>query len=132
MVANSPRLTHAKSGLTTWRVTLSVGIVVIVPENDKESVAAFAEKLNMKDICYMLAETWDSLERQSLKYALNKLRPNLEGEKDFNDYHKKEITDFVQSISEFQECDEENIETWMACDAENCRFKMLNYCDLRA
>ncbi|GFW60423.1 uncharacterized protein TNCV_942901 [Trichonephila clavipes] len=26
----------------------------------------------------------------------------------------------------FQECDEEDRETWMACDAEDCEFQMLN------
>ncbi|GFV92386.1 jerky-like protein [Trichonephila clavipes] len=71
---------------------------LLLAENDDESVAAFAEKLNMKDAYYMLAETWDSLERQSVKNGWNKLWPDLEGEKDFNDYHTEEITDFVQSI----------------------------------
>ncbi|GFV37504.1 hypothetical protein TNCV_4968461 [Trichonephila clavipes] len=59
------------------------------------------------------------LERQSLKNAWNKLWPDLEGEKDFNDDHREEITDFVQSIPGFQECDKEDVETWMACDAED-------------
>ncbi|GFV70981.1 hypothetical protein TNCV_2355251 [Trichonephila clavipes] len=63
-------------------------------ENDEESVATFAEKLNMKDPCYMLAEAGDSLERQSLKNAWKKLWPDLEGEKNFNDDHREEITDF--------------------------------------
>ncbi|GFT83433.1 hypothetical protein TNCV_232121 [Trichonephila clavipes] len=57
-----------------WRLLLA--------ENDEESVAAFAEKLNMKDAFYILAEAWDSLERQSLKNAWNKLRPDLEEESD--------------------------------------------------
>ncbi|GFW91437.1 uncharacterized protein TNCV_3376031 [Trichonephila clavipes] len=48
-----------------------------------------------------------------------------EGEKDFNANHREEITDFVQSIPGFQECDED-IEIWMACDAEDCGFQMLN------
>ncbi|GFT24901.1 hypothetical protein TNCV_3021831 [Trichonephila clavipes] len=26
----------------------------------------------------------------------------------------------------FQECDEKDVETWMACDAEDCGFQMLN------
>ncbi|GFS52171.1 hypothetical protein TNCV_1105501 [Trichonephila clavipes] len=51
------------------------------------------------------------LERQSLKNAWNKLCPDLEDEKDFNDDHREEITDFVQSIPGFQECDEEDVET---------------------
>ncbi|GFV35410.1 uncharacterized protein TNCV_3204421 [Trichonephila clavipes] len=37
----------------------------------------------------------------------------------------EESTDFVQSIPGFQECDED-VETYMACDAEDCAFQMLN------
>ncbi|GFW96567.1 uncharacterized protein TNCV_2846241 [Trichonephila clavipes] len=46
-----------------------------------------------------------------------------EGEKDFNGNHREEITDFVQKIPGFQECDKE---AWMACEAEDCGFQMLN------
>ncbi|GFV22083.1 uncharacterized protein TNCV_4527681 [Trichonephila clavipes] len=38
-------------------------------------------------------------------------------------WRPKEITDFVQSIPGFQECDDE---TWMACEADDCGFQMLN------
>ncbi|GFX27619.1 jerky-like protein [Trichonephila clavipes] len=38
----------------------------------------------------------------------------------------EEITDFVQSIPGLQECDEEDVENWMACDAVDCGFQMLN------
>ncbi|GFX22350.1 hypothetical protein TNCV_1815511 [Trichonephila clavipes] len=98
---------------------------LLLEENDEESVATFAEKLNMKDSCYMLAEAWDSLERQSPKNVWNKLWPDLEGEKDFNDDHREGITDFVQLISGFQECDEEDIENWMACDAGDFKCYMM-------
>ncbi|GFU40089.1 uncharacterized protein TNCV_4692891 [Trichonephila clavipes] len=40
--------------------------------------------------------------------------------------YREEIIDFVQSIPGFQKCDEEDVETWMACDAEDCGFQMLN------
>ncbi|GFX50589.1 hypothetical protein TNCV_2721761 [Trichonephila clavipes] len=40
-------------------------------------------------------------------------------------YHREEIADFVQSILRFQECDED-VESWMACDAEDLGFQMLN------
>ncbi|GFS85805.1 uncharacterized protein TNCV_2973481 [Trichonephila clavipes] len=49
----------------------------------------------------------------------------LESEKDFNGDHRVEFTDFLPSIPGFQECDEV-VETWMACDAEDCGFQMLN------
>ncbi|GFT60913.1 hypothetical protein TNCV_3616311 [Trichonephila clavipes] len=71
-------------------------------------------------------ECVNSLERQSLKNAWNKLWSDLECEKDFNDDHREEITDFVQSIPGFQECDEEDVQTWMACEAEDSGFQMLN------
>ncbi|GFT25016.1 hypothetical protein TNCV_179341 [Trichonephila clavipes] len=45
----------------------------------------------MKDVFYMLAEAWDSLKRQSLKNAWNKLWLDLESEKDFNDDRSEEI-----------------------------------------
>ncbi|GFU07567.1 uncharacterized protein TNCV_2225421 [Trichonephila clavipes] len=50
---------------------------------------------------------------------------NNKAKKDFDDDHREEITDFVQSISGFQEYDED-VESWMACDAEDRGFHMLN------
>ncbi|GFX22981.1 hypothetical protein TNCV_2086891 [Trichonephila clavipes] len=41
------------------------------------------------------------------------------------EYHRKENTDFVQSIPGFQECDED-VETWMICDEEDSVFQLLN------
>ncbi|GFT35302.1 uncharacterized protein TNCV_1096501 [Trichonephila clavipes] len=89
-------------------------------EMGKEQRLVTEKKLNIKDTCYMLAIVRNSLERQCLKNAWNKLWLDLEGEKDFIDDHREEITHFVQSIPGFQECDEENVETWMACDANDC------------
>ncbi|GFU43048.1 uncharacterized protein TNCV_3141621 [Trichonephila clavipes] len=66
------------------------------------------------------------LARISLKNVWNKLWPDLEGQKEYNVDHREEITDFVQSIPGFQECDEEDKETWMTCDAEDSGFQMLN------
>ncbi|GFX79532.1 jerky protein homolog-like [Trichonephila clavipes] len=54
--------------------------ILLLAENDEESIAAFAEKLNMKEACYILAEAWDSLERQNLKCVWNKLWLALEAE----------------------------------------------------
>ncbi|GFX90029.1 uncharacterized protein TNCV_887271 [Trichonephila clavipes] len=39
--------------------------------------------------------------------------------------HREEITDFVKSIPGFREWDEEDVEIWMACDAEDYGFQML-------
>ncbi|GFW06250.1 uncharacterized protein TNCV_37251 [Trichonephila clavipes] len=74
---------------------------------------------------YVFEQCGDSLERQSLENAWNKLWPDLEREKDFNEDHREEITDFVISIPGFQEYNED-VETWMSCDAEDWGFQMLN------
>ncbi|GFV07736.1 uncharacterized protein TNCV_4942381 [Trichonephila clavipes] len=60
------------------------------------------------------------------EYVFEKCNADLGGEKNFNDDHREEFTDVVQSIPGFQDCDEEDVETWMACDAEDCGFQMLN------
>ncbi|GFV78493.1 hypothetical protein TNCV_3478081 [Trichonephila clavipes] len=38
----------------------------------------------------------------------------------------QEITDFVQSIAKFQECDEEDVEFWMAYHEENFGVQIIN------
>ncbi|GFV84314.1 hypothetical protein TNCV_1591731 [Trichonephila clavipes] len=55
-----------------------------------------------------------------------KIRSADLGEKESNEDHREEFTDFAQSFPGFQEYDEENVETWMECDAEDCGFQKLN------
>ncbi|GFV12342.1 uncharacterized protein TNCV_1538371 [Trichonephila clavipes] len=63
----------------------------------------------------------------SVKYIRSSLFIYLStSKKDPNDDHREEITDFVQWIPGFQECDGEDVETWTACDEEECGFQMLN------
>ncbi|GFW81390.1 uncharacterized protein TNCV_377381 [Trichonephila clavipes] len=45
---------------------------------------------------------------------------------ELSDLHREEITDFVQSIPGFQECYEEDVEIWLAYDAEDRAFQMLS------
>ncbi|GFX97822.1 hypothetical protein TNCV_4904731 [Trichonephila clavipes] len=50
--------------------------------------------------------------KDRLKNVWNKLWSDLEGRKDVNDDHREEITNFVQLIPIFHDCDEEDVETW--------------------
>ncbi|GFV35232.1 uncharacterized protein TNCV_620281 [Trichonephila clavipes] len=70
--------------------------------------------------CYTKLQIQSNVYRVLSKSSLKKAK------KDFNDDHREEIIDFVQSIPGFQECDEEYVETWMVCDAKECGFQMLN------
>ncbi|GFU95592.1 uncharacterized protein TNCV_3332591 [Trichonephila clavipes] len=76
------------------------------------------EDVISKECCHVLNEVL-------IRNIWNKLWPDLEGEKNFYDDRREEITDFVQPIPGFKECDED-VETWTACDAENFGFQMLN------
>ncbi|PRD35989.1 UNVERIFIED_CONTAM: hypothetical protein NCL1_09988 [Trichonephila clavipes] len=60
-----------------------------------------------------------------LARAANRTRPKKSRRVLQSPDEQEEITDFVQSIPVFQECDED-VETWMTCIAEDCGFQMLN------
>ncbi|GFV43446.1 uncharacterized protein TNCV_5111 [Trichonephila clavipes] len=59
-------------------------------------------------------------------YVFEKCTADLDGQKYFNDDHREEFTDDVQLIPGFQECDEEDVETGIPCDAEDYGFQTLN------
>lgn len=40
---------------------------LLLAERDKESVSASAEKPNLKDCSYILADAWETLKRQVIK-----------------------------------------------------------------
>ncbi|GFY25698.1 uncharacterized protein TNCV_3060301 [Trichonephila clavipes] len=73
-------------------------------------------------VCLLTSPSEATLELLATDHVIFK----HESEKGFNDDHREEITDFIQSIPRFQECDEEDVETWMACDAEDRGFQMLS------
>ncbi|GFV72840.1 uncharacterized protein TNCV_1325511 [Trichonephila clavipes] len=53
-------------------------------------------------------------------------QPSREREKDFKDDRREENTNIVQSIPDFQECNEEDVEIWMAWMHKIVDFKLLN------
>ncbi|GFV72980.1 hypothetical protein TNCV_1734481 [Trichonephila clavipes] len=120
-VPTSSEMRNAVNSLSIYLKVHSNGEM----NNKMDGIEQFVENLMLKKQCKEKYQCGESLESQSLKNSWNKLWPDLEGEKDFND-DRSEITDFVQSIPIFQECDEEDVETWMVCDAEDCGFLMQN------
>ncbi|GFW85656.1 uncharacterized protein TNCV_853061 [Trichonephila clavipes] len=121
------------SGITTLLSSSSVKILLLVggEEGGKEARVSsmnVEKEVYSRDDVYKVEETgvnWKALPRKSVTSKRESTAPDLEGEKDFNEDHREEIIDFVQSIPGFQECDED-AETWIACDAEDCGFQMLN------
>ncbi|GFY24166.1 uncharacterized protein TNCV_1012191 [Trichonephila clavipes] len=137
MVANSVCTTHAQSGLPTWERRHPETIThrkVLSPDEISNFLRELSE--NESEGSEQSCSTSDSFE----DYRVQKANKSVEvtrsilikevavlqlnnqikkRQKDFNDDHREEITDFVQSIPGFQECDE-------ACNAEDCGFQMLN------
>ncbi|GFU44754.1 uncharacterized protein TNCV_2220681 [Trichonephila clavipes] len=68
---------------------------------------------------------WDHLGwRVGHPTSLNELEKTKRAS--MRDDYREVVTNYVQSILGFQECEEKDVETWMACDAEGCGFQLLN------
>jgi len=101
--------------------------LLLADENNEETVILFHKKINLKDCCYMAAESWNSLEVSTLKKSWNKIltRPlvcsNNAVTSDFQD-----ITGAIAQLSICGECDEEDVTEWLNCDANDPGFQILN------
>ena len=104
---------------------------LLLADNDEESVVAFSKKLNLKDCCYMLAESWELMTVDNLKNAWNKLwsieetDKNDSEEQQLQQQQTNEITNLIQSIAGFQECDKEDANEWLESDTDP-GFQILN------
>ena len=101
-----------------WRLLLA--------DDDQESVVAFSKKLNLKDCCYMLAESWESMKEDTFKNAWNKLWSTEETERSGSEEQQNnEFTDLFQSISGFEDYGEEDANEWLQSDTDPS-FQSLN------
>lgn len=109
---------------------------LLLAEDDAESVVEFSKKLNLKDSCYMLADSWDLLTRENLKKAWNKLWPEDSGTQEHNENETatadnvKDVTELCQSIPGFQDCDETDAVEWLNIDANDQGYEIFNDDDI--
>lgn len=81
---------------------------LLIAERNEDSVIAFSKQLNLKDCCYMLADSWSSLTTTNLRNGWNKLweEGDKENESVQIDNLSTDIVATCQTIPEFEKCDE--------------------------
>lgn len=110
---------------------------LLLAEDNEESVIQFAKKLNLKDSCYMLADSWDLLTKENLTKAWNKLWPeNKDTEEDADENEPEtlenvsEVAVLCQSVPGFQECDAADVEEWLDIDRNDMGYEILDDNDI--
>lgn len=109
----------------------------LLAEDNEESVVQFSKKLNLKDSCYMLADSWDLLTKENLMKAWNKLWPESKQSDDDTDENQSETLESVrevvmlcQSVPGFQECDETDAVEWLDLDKNDMGYEILDDNDI--
>lgn len=105
--------------------------LLFADENSTESVINFHKKINLKDCCYMAAESWSSIDVSTLKKSWNKILKRSLGSTcneviSSNVKYVGDITEAISKILICSECDEEDVNQWLNCDADDPGFQILN------
>lgn len=110
---------------------------LLLAEDNEESVIQFSKKLNLKDACYMLADSWDLLTKENLKRTWNKLWPeNQDSEPTTHENptesleNVREVVALCQSVPGFQECDEADAAEWLNIDKNDMGYEILDDNDI--
>lgn len=108
---------------------------LLLAERDEESVIAFTKKINLKDCCYILVDSWANVTGENLTKAWNKLWPMPENNEVENcncgEEHEEsqivgEIVDLCQAIPGFEECDVTDATEWINSDKNDPGYQIYN------
>lgn len=114
--------------VTTWLQPMEQGVIDELKKNykkhildglvmaeDEEDVTALNKKINLKDCCYMIADSWHNISKDNLKNAWNKLLGNKRYD-DENYDDLSEIADMFQVIPGFFKYDTYDALLWLQND----------------
>lgn len=103
-------------------------MVLIGTEHEKTILQVYTE-INLKDAVYMAAEAWATVKDTTLAKAWNKLLPSDESitapEEPANSQFVSQLARLIKESSGFEECDQENIQDWLECDADDPGYQVL-------
>lgn len=117
--------------------------LLLAEENDEERVLDSYKKINLKDCCYMIADSWNMVKSVSLKRAWNKIngtstKEQLELEKQAKEREStaevnedeqelpsvEEFVNMANEIAGCSECDVADMEEWLHCDKNDQGFQI--------
>lgn len=99
---------------------------LLLNEGTGENVVEFSKAMNLKHCCYMVADAWDTLTVENLKNAWKKLwfvseEPEVE--------ETNNLSDFVNLFNEipgFDDCNNDDAAEWLATDANDPGYHVLD------
>lgn len=104
---------------------------LLLADRNEESVIEFTKKINLKDCCYMLDDSWKSLTEGNLMKAWNNLWPRPAINEDENNEGPEpellgEIADLCNAIPGFEECDLADATEWLNSDINEHGYQIYN------
>ncbi|GBO24040.1 hypothetical protein AVEN_11101-1 [Araneus ventricosus] len=77
----------------------------------------------------MINEAWESVPEHTLKRSWRKLAPYLETVDQSNDSGSVTVTELnvlLKQIPGCRSCEEDDVSSWLECDADDAGFQLLN------
>uniref|UniRef100_A0A5S6QAI5 HTH CENPB-type domain-containing protein n=1 Tax=Trichuris muris TaxID=70415 RepID=A0A5S6QAI5_TRIMR len=104
--------------------------LLLAEDNTVQTVMSFYKKINVRDCCYMAAQSWSFLTQSTLRNSWNKIlvgrRPSVGFVANEADQVMEEIIHSMTMTSICDECDKPDVERWMACDSEDQGQHLMN------
>ncbi|GBN62539.1 hypothetical protein AVEN_91118-1 [Araneus ventricosus] len=93
------------------------------------SIVQFWKALPLKDCVYMINEAWESVPELNLKRSWRKLAPYLENvdqSKDSGSVTVTELNGLLKQIPGCGNCEEDDVSSWLDCDADDAGFQLMS------
>ncbi|GBO13133.1 hypothetical protein AVEN_155592-1 [Araneus ventricosus] len=92
------------------------------------SIVQFWKGLTLKD-CMMINEDWEYVPEHTLKRSWRKLGPYLENVNQSNDSGSvtvNELNGLLKQIPGCGNCEEDDVSSWLDCDADDAGFQLMS------
>ncbi|XP_067144543.1 jerky protein homolog-like [Centruroides vittatus] len=104
--------------------------MVMLGEECEKTIQQVYTEINLKDATYMAADAWATVKDTTLVTAWNKLLPSDESisapEEPPNSQFASHMCGLIKECYGFEECDNENIQDWLECDADDPGYQILS------
>ncbi|XP_067136916.1 jerky protein homolog-like [Centruroides vittatus] len=104
--------------------------MVMLGEECEKTIQQVYTEINLKDAMYMAADAWATVKDTTLVTAWNKLLPSDESisapEEPPNSQFASHLCGLIKECYGFEECDNENIQDWLECDADDPGYQILS------
>ncbi|KFD50665.1 hypothetical protein M513_08472 [Trichuris suis] len=104
--------------------------LLLSEDQSVQSVFDFYRKMTLKDCCYMIADSWSSIKQFTLRSSWNNIFDHrqlnaMPGLSDAGE-EMEELLEALKAVSLSNECENADVEMWLACDSDDPGFQILD------